>query len=84
MAGQELLYLSHEYRSGYPAFHPVRDMNLNALDFVERFRRLDMLEIKLVSFACLDCPSLIEHVSICSKCISNRAVKISRGTVFFR
>ena len=64
MAGQDLLNLSHEYTSGYPVLHPIKDMNINTFDFVETFRRLDHIEAKLSSFTCLSCPNLTEHVSV--------------------
>jgi len=63
LAGQQLLQLAQKHPNGLPVLDPVKDMNLNQIDFVGQIRRLQTLRDRLANFACSNCPSFVEHFS---------------------
>lgn len=63
--GQELFNLAEEYvEHGAPILHPIKDLGFNDIDFVDKYKRAKIIEGKLSSYKCLDCPSFGEHVSL--------------------
>lgn len=62
MAGQDLLNLAQEFQTSIPLINPVKDLNLNNIDFIENLKRLEKLESNMLTYSCLECTSFSEHV----------------------
>ncbi|XP_057289644.1 SKI2 subunit of superkiller complex protein-like [Hydractinia symbiolongicarpus] len=64
MAGQDLLNLAQEFQTSIPLINPVKDLNLNNIDFIENLKRLEKLESNMLTYSCLECTSFSEHFNL--------------------
>jgi len=63
-AGQDLYNLTQDFiQTGCPILHPIRDMNINDIEFVENYRNLQAAESRCSSYKCLECLNIQEHFS---------------------
>jgi antiviral helicase SKI2 len=47
-----------------PAFDPRKELKMNQIEFVEKLNRVNYARQKAVSFTCVDCPKIGEHMQL--------------------
>ncbi|XP_045196087.2 SKI2 subunit of superkiller complex protein-like [Mercenaria mercenaria] len=62
-ATQELLRMTEANSNGLPGLDPIKDLHLRDIELVEKFRSLELMKDKFLSYNCVNCPRFTEHFS---------------------
>ncbi|XP_065647827.1 superkiller complex protein 2 isoform X2 [Hydra vulgaris] len=82
IAGQQLFNLAKDFNDKVcPVMHPIHDLCLNEIEFVEKHKKFERILPSLHCFNCLDCPDIIKHFSLMQ---SNMQVKEDVAMLEFR